>query len=128
MSLNYFVTLIMFLFFLQLVFTDEINKRVYVTLDEGDTFIHVDLSFVPNTIIFQKSWVSNVSQYENHILGYYGEKQEVRQTNERTDEQIERRRRGEEGGGGGRREGRGEKEGHNLVSLFLYNSHTEDVQ
>ncbi len=63
----------------QLVFTDRINKRVYVTLDEGDSFTSVDLSFVPNKLVFQKSWAVNVAQYEDHILGYDNGKEEVRE-------------------------------------------------
>lgn len=52
---------------------------MYVTLDEGDTFNSYDVDFVPDKLLFQKSWVPNVAQYEDHVLGYYEAKKEVRE-------------------------------------------------
>ncbi len=73
----YVVLIIIVIVFLQLVFTDRINKRLYVTVDEGDSFTSINISFVPDRIVFQKTWVPNVSQYEDHILGYDQTNQEV---------------------------------------------------
>ena len=50
-----------------------------MTLDEGDSFSSVDLSFVPDRLVFQKSWAVNVAQYEDHILGFDNGKKEVRE-------------------------------------------------
>ena len=63
--------------YFQLVFTDRIRKRLYVTLDEGDTFDSYNINFTPDKLLFQKRRVSSVGSYEDHILGFDEGQKEV---------------------------------------------------
>ena len=62
---------------LQLVFTDRINQRVYVTLDEGETFDSYHVPFMPDKLAFQRGRAPNFKSYEDHLLGYDKGKREV---------------------------------------------------
>ena len=53
-----------------------INRNIYVTLDEGDSFTEYHVDFSPDKFTFQYSNVPNVAKYDSYVLGY----DETRQT------------------------------------------------
>ncbi|XP_011403900.1 PREDICTED: VPS10 domain-containing receptor SorCS1-like [Amphimedon queenslandica] len=54
----------------KLIFADVIHRNIYVTLDEGDTFIEYHVNFSPDKFTFQHSYVPNVAKYDSYVLGY----------------------------------------------------------
>ena len=46
-------------------------------MDEGDTFYGYDVSFIPDTLRFQRTFVPNVADYETHVLAYDAGKKSV---------------------------------------------------
>lgn len=65
----------------QLIFSDILSNRLYITQDEGETYMHtnVTIPFTPNRILFQSTLApkSDVSPQYKYVLGYDSEAQSV---------------------------------------------------
>jgi len=57
---------------LQLVFVDLLNKKLYVTQNEGITFVEVSAPFSPDRLLFHPNYKA-----ENRILGYANDERTV---------------------------------------------------
>ena len=51
---------------LQLVFVDLLNKNLYVTSDEGSTFVEYPVSFTPDRLLFHPTREKYILAYANN--------------------------------------------------------------
>lgn len=68
--------------FLQLIFADRINRRLYVTNDEGATYNRSDIPFRPDRLRFQSRYAQSSldDPYNKYVLGYDGQNRSVSPT------------------------------------------------
>ena len=64
---------------LQLIFTDIRRNKVYITVDEGETYTVVNTPFRPDNIVFQSIQAPNSADnpYNKYVLGYDSSAQTV---------------------------------------------------
>jgi len=68
LALIFFVCVYKLLYMLQLVFVDLLNRKIYVTQDEGVTFVEHTVPFSPDRLVFHP-------KQQDRILAYtYGDR------------------------------------------------------
>ena len=66
--------LYLLVYLLQMIFTDHINRRLYVTQNEGESFVGKTILDSPDLLVFhptKEKWVLRYSDQSNTVKIYY---------------------------------------------------------